>query len=77
MATITETRDYLAPKEVAHTLGVDVSVVYRAVQSGELPRLPAAEVAQRPVGVTLQAPVGVPVGLPVANEQQGGHDGLR
>src|SRR5437763_4051941 len=37
MATITETRDYLAPKEVAHTLGVDVSVVYRAVQSGELP----------------------------------------
>jgi excisionase family DNA binding protein len=37
MATITESRDYLTPKEVAHTLGVDVSAVYRAVQSGELP----------------------------------------
>ncbi len=41
---------------------------------GELPRLPPAEVAERPVGVPLQAPVGVPVGLAVANEEERGHD---
>src|ERR1700758_5579762 len=35
--TIANTCDYFTPKEVAQTLGLHVSVVYRAVERGELP----------------------------------------
>lgn len=34
-----DTREWLAPKEVAHTLRVDLSTVYRAIERGELPAL--------------------------------------
>jgi excisionase family DNA binding protein len=37
MATISDKHGFVAPKEAAHTLGVDVSLIYRAVEKGELP----------------------------------------
>src|ERR1700751_300422 len=52
-----------------------VEVLIRQLFGG-LPRLPPAEIAQRPVGVAMEATVGVPVGLAVANEQQSRHDSL-
>jgi excisionase family DNA binding protein len=43
MATDTEKREYLAPKEVAHELRVHVSAVYRAVERGVLPAVRLSE----------------------------------
>ena len=43
MSTDTHQREWLAPKEVAHTLGVHVSAVYRAVERGELPAVRLSE----------------------------------
>jgi excisionase family DNA binding protein len=36
MQTISERREYLAPKEVARELGLDVSAIYRALERGDL-----------------------------------------
>jgi excisionase family DNA binding protein len=36
MATDTQERGFLSPKEVAHELRVHVSAVYRAVEKGQL-----------------------------------------
>jgi len=60
MQTLTNKRDdqFLAPKEVAQTLGLHVSAVYRAVERGELPavrlghrgaiRIPASAIEVEP-----------------------------
>jgi excisionase family DNA binding protein len=43
MQTDAHGRQWLAPKEVAVTLRVDVSTVYRAVRNGSLPALRLTE----------------------------------
>ncbi len=43
MQTPTNTRDYLTPQEVADTLDVHVSAVYRSVEAGRLPSVRLAE----------------------------------
>ena len=43
MSTDIHQREFLAPKEVAHELRVDVSAVYRAVERGQLPAVRLSE----------------------------------
>jgi excisionase family DNA binding protein len=43
MQTETRRSEYLAPKEVAHQLGLHVSAIYRAVERGDLPAVRLAE----------------------------------
>jgi excisionase family DNA binding protein len=44
MATDTDEREYLAPKECAHLLRVHVSSVYRAVEEGRLPAVRLSDI---------------------------------